>query len=189
VHGYFPAVSKGEDLVVLDPASGSERCRFTFPRQRRDRRLCLADFFRSSESGETDVVAFQVVTMGSHVSEVANTLFARNAYREYMELHGLSVQLTEALAEYWHARVREELGFGAEDGPLSEMLSHQAYHGSRYSFGYPACPDLEDQGKLMELLKPERVGVTLSEEFQLAPEQSTSAIVVHHPEAKYFNAR
>ena len=190
VHGYFPAVSKGEDLVVLDPTSGSERCRFTFPRQRRDRRLCLADFFRSSESGETDVVAFQVVTMGSHVSEVANTLFARNAYREYMELHGLSVQLTEALAERWHARVRAELGFGDEDSAdLHQLVAKQAYRGSRYSFGYPACPNIEDQAQLEELLDWRRIGVELSEEHQLTPEQSTSAIVLHHPEAKYFAAR
>jgi len=190
VHGYYPAVSKDDDLIVLDPGSGSERCRFTFPRQRRDRRLCLADFFRSQDSGETDVVAFQVVTMGSHVSEVANELFARNAYREYMELHGLSVQLTEALAERWHARVRAELGFAAEDSPdLHLVLSKQAYRGSRYSFGYPACPNIEDQAQLEELLDWRRIGVELSEEHQLTPEQSTSAIVVHHPEAKYFAAR
>ena len=190
VHGYYPAVSKGDDLVVLDPDSGSERCRFTFPRQRRDRRLCLSDFFRAQESGEPDVVAFQVVTMGSHVSDVANALFARNAYREYMELHGLSVQLTEALAERWHARVRAELGFADEDSPdLQAMLSKQAYRGSRYSFGYPACPAVEDQVQLQELLQWQRIGVELSEEHQLTPEQSTSAIVVHHPEAKYFAAR
>ncbi len=188
-YGYFPCVSKGDDLVVLHD-DGSERARFTFPRQRRDRRLCLADFFRAEDSGEVDVVAFHVVTMGRKVSEVANELFARNAYRDYLELHGLSVQLTEALAEHWHARVREELGFGAEDsGDLSSMLSKQAYRGSRYSFGYPACPDLEDQAKVAELLEWERIGVELSEEFQLEPEQSTSAIIVHHPEAKYFAAR
>ena len=115
VHGYFPAVSKDEDLIVLDPDSGNERCRFTFPRQRRDRRLCLSDFWRPQESGETDVVAFQVVTMGSQVSEVAAALYAENAYRDYLELHGLSVQLTEALAEFWHSRVRAELGFADED--------------------------------------------------------------------------
>ena len=190
VHGYFPAVSKGDDLIVLDPASGGERCRFTFPRQRRDRRLCLADFFRSADAGEPDVVAFQVVTMGSHVSEVANELFARHAYREYMELHGLSVQLTEALAERWHARIRAELGFAEEDSAdLQQMLSKQAYRGSRYSFGYPACPDVADQHKLEVLLDWRRIGVELSEEHQLTPEQSTSAIVVHHPEAKYFAAR
>jgi 5-methyltetrahydrofolate--homocysteine methyltransferase len=188
VYGYFPAVSEGDDLVVLDD-DGGERARFTFPRQRRDRHLCLSDYFRPRESGEVDVVAFHIVTMGNRVSDVTAELFAKHAYRDYMELHGLSVQLTEALAEYWHARVRDELGFSSEDGPLGEMLAHQAYRGSRYSFGYPACPDLEDQTKLIDLLAPDRIGVTLSEEFQLAPEQSTSAIVVHHPEAKYFNAR
>ena len=190
VHGYWPAVSKDDDLIVLDPDSGTERCRFTFPRQRRDRRLCLADFFRGQDSGETDVVSFQVVTMGSKVSEVANALFARNAYRDYMELHGLSVQLTEALAEHWHARVRAELGFAAEDsGDLQAVLSSQAYRGSRYSFGYPACPRVEDQAMVQELLQWQRIGVELSEEAQLVPEQSTSAIVLHHPEAKYFAAR
>ncbi len=190
IHGYFPAVSKGEDLIVLDPDSGDERCRFTFPRQRRDRRLCLADFFRGQESGEPDVVAFQVVTMGRHVSDVANVLFEKNAYREYLELHGLSVQLTEALAEFWHARVRAELGFGAEDAAdLQAKLSKQAYRGSRYSFGYPACPNIEDQDKLEVLLDWKRIGVELSEEHQLTPEQSTSAIILHHPEAKYFAAR
>ena len=188
-YGYFPCVSKGDDLVVLRE-DGSERARFTFPRQRRDRRLCLSDFFRPEESGEVDVVAFHVVTMGRRVSEVTGELFGRNAYRDYLELHGLSVQLTEALAEHWHARVREELGFAAEDsGDLHAMLAKQAYRGSRYSFGYPACPDLEDQAKVAELLDWERIGVELSEEFQLEPEQSTSAIIVHHPEAKYFAAR
>ena len=189
VHGYFPAVSKDEDLIVLDPESGNERCRFTFPRQRRDRRLCLSDFWRPQESGETDVVAFQVVTMGSHVSEVTADLFAKNAYREYLELHGLSVQLTEALAEYWHSRVRAELGFGDEDAPdLSGILKLQ-HRGARYAWGYPACPDVEDQTKVAELLEWERIGVVLSEEYQLTPEQSTSAIIAHHPEAKYFAAR
>ncbi len=188
-YGYFPCVSKGEDLIVLHE-DGSERLRFTFPRQRRERRLCLADFFRSEDSGEVDVVAFHVVTMGRRVSEVAGELFARNAYRDYLELHGLSVQLTEALAEHWHARVREELGFAGEDsGNLALMLSKQAYRGSRYSFGYPACPDLEEQAKVAELLEWSRIGVELSEEYQLEPEQSTSAVIVHHPEAKYFAAR
>jgi 5-methyltetrahydrofolate--homocysteine methyltransferase len=189
VHGYFPAVSKDEDLIVLDPESGDERCRFTFPRQKRDRRLCLSDFWRPQESGETDVVAFQVVTMGSRVSEVTAELFAKDAYREYLELHGLSVQLTEALAEFWHARVRAELGFGGEDSAdLSGILKLQ-HRGARYAWGYPACPDVEDQTKVAELLEWERVGIELSEEFQLTPEQSTSAIIAHHPEAKYFAAR
>jgi 5-methyltetrahydrofolate--homocysteine methyltransferase len=190
VHGYFPVVSKGDDLIVLDSESGSERCRFTFPRQRRDRRLCLSDFFRSQEAGQPDVVAFQVVTMGSKVSEITAEMFGRNAYREYLELHGLSVQLTEALAEMWHARVRAELGFGAEDsGDLQAMLSKQAYRGSRYSFGYPACPNVEDQDKVQDLLEWQRIGVHLSEESMLVPEQSTAALIVHHPEAKYFAAR
>jgi len=189
VYGYFPCVSKGDDLIVLHE-DGSERTRFTFPRQRRDRFLCLSDFFRPEESGEVDVVAFQLVTVGSRISEVTAELFAKDAYRDYLELHGLSVQLTEALAEFWHKRVREELGFGAEDSPdLNDLLAHQGYRGSRYSFGYPACPDLEDRAKIVELLHPDRIGVSLSESFQLVPEQATDAIVVHHPEAKYFNAR
>jgi 5-methyltetrahydrofolate--homocysteine methyltransferase len=189
VYGYFPCVSKGDDLIVLRD-DGSERMRFTFPRQRRDRFLCLSDFFRPEESGEIDVVAFQLVTVGARISEVTAELFAKDAYRDYLELHGLSVQLTEALAELWHSRIREELGFAAEtSSDVSEVLSHQAYRGSRYSFGYPACPDLEDRAKVVELLDPERIGVSLSEGFQLVPEQATDAIVVHHPEAKYFNAR
>ncbi|MBX6384912.1 MAG: methionine synthase [Microbispora sp.] len=184
VYGYFPCVSEGNSLIILDEA-GNERTRFTFPRQRRDRHLCLADFFRSRESGETDVVALQVVTMGSRISQATAELFAKDAYREYLELHGLSVQLTEALAEYWHARVRSELGIGGDES-LADMLKVNIT-GCRYSFGYPACPNLEDQVQVMELLDPGRIGVTLSEEFQLHPEQATSALVVHHPEAKYFN--
>jgi len=191
VYGYFPCYSEGNDLVILHhegEKKGEERTRFTFPRQRRDRRLCLSDFFKSKESGEVDVVAFHVVTMGNAVSEATAKLFAANNYREYLELHGLSVQLTEALAEHWHARVRSELSVADEDSPdLAEILD-QSYRGSRYSFGYPACPDIEQQVQLCELLDPARIGVELSEEFQLHPEQSTSAIIVHHPEAKYFNA-
>ncbi|HTC68517.1 MAG TPA: methionine synthase [Acidothermaceae bacterium] len=188
VYGYFPCVSEGNDLVVLND-DGSDRLRFTFPRQRRDRRLCLADFFRSRESGETDVVGFQIVTIGSRVSDATAALFAENAYRDYLELHGLSVQLAEALAEFWHRRVREELGAAGDDSSdVRAVLEHQAYRGSRYSFGYPACPDLEDRAKIVELLRPDRIGVTLSEELQLHPEQSTDALIVHHPEAKYFSA-
>jgi len=191
VYGYFPCYSEGNDLVILHhegDLKGTERVRFTFPRQRRDRRLCLSDFFRSKESGEIDTVAFHVVTMGQSVSEATAKLFAANNYREYLELHGLSVQLTEALAEHWHARVRSELSFGSEDSDSIAEILDQGYRGSRYSFGYPACPDLEQQVQLCQLLEPERIGVNLSEEFQLHPEQSTSAIIVHHPEAKYFNA-
>jgi 5-methyltetrahydrofolate--homocysteine methyltransferase len=196
VYGYFPCWSEGNDLVIADD-DGKERTRFTFPRQRRDRRLCLADFFRSREqveaTGQPDVIAFQVVTMGERISRYAGELFAANSYRDYLEVHGLSVQLAEALAEYWHKRVREELKFptggsaAAEDSENVEDFFRLGYRGARYSFGYGACPDLEDQVKLAELLHPERIGVSVSEEFQLHPEQSTSALVVHHPEAKYFN--
>ncbi|MFF8276363.1 methionine synthase [Streptomyces lateritius] len=188
VHGYFPCVSKGDDLIILDDA-GNERTRFTFPRQRRGRRLCLADFFRPEESGETDVVGLQVVTVGSRIGEATAKLFESDSYRDYLELHGLSVQLAEALAEYWHARVRAELGFAGEDPADVEDMFALKYRGARFSLGYGACPDLEDRAKIADLLRPERIGVQLSEEFQLHPEQSTDAIVIHHPEAKYFNAR
>ncbi|MGW4749521.1 methionine synthase [Streptomyces sp. NPDC004290] len=188
VHGYFPCVSKGDDLIILDE-QGNERTRFTFPRQRRGRRLCLADFFRPEEFGETDVVGFQVVTVGSKIGEATAKLFDSDSYRDYLELHGLSVQLAEALAEYWHARVRAELGFGGEDPEQVEDMFALKYRGARFSLGYGACPDLEDRAKIADLLRPERIGVHLSEEFQLHPEQSTDAIVIHHPEAKYFNAR
>ncbi|MER5354189.1 methionine synthase [Kitasatospora sp. NPDC002551] len=188
VYGYFPANSKGDDLIVFHE-DGTERTRFTFPRQRRGRRLCLADFFRPEESGVRDVVGLQVVTMGNRISEAANELFADNSYRDYLELHGLSVQLAEALAEFWHARVRYELGFGDEDPQDVKDMFALKYRGARFSLGYGACPELEDRAKIAELLKPERIGVVLSEEFQLHPEQSTDAIVIHHPEAKYFNAR
>ncbi|WP_338694723.1 methionine synthase [Streptomyces sp. Q6] len=188
VYGYFPCVSKGDDLIILDE-QGNERTRFTFPRQRRGRRLCLADFFRPEESGEIDVVGLQVVTVGSRIGEATAELFASDSYRDYLELHGLSVQLAEALAEYWHARVRSELGFAGEDPSVMEDMFALKYRGARFSLGYGACPDLEDRAKIAQLLEPERIGVHLSEEFQLHPEQSTDAIVIHHPEAKYFNAR
>jgi len=187
VYGYFPAVSEGDDLVVLDEG-GRERERFTFPRQRRDRHLCLADYFRPAGSGELDVVGFQLVTVGTKISQATAELFAKDAYRDYLELHGLSVQLTEALAEYWHSRVRAELGLAGFDPPGLEDILKVEYRGCRYSFGYPACPDLEDRAKVMRLLRPERIGVSLSEEFQLAPEQSTDALIAHHPEARYFSA-
>ncbi len=191
VYGYFPCVSEGNDLIILHHEGtdkDKERVRFTFPRQSRDRRLCLSDFFASRDSGRVDVVAFHLVTMGESASQATAKLFGEDRYREYLELHGLSVQLTEALAEHWHGRIREEYGFKSEDLPDLVELLDQGYRGSRYSFGYPACPDLEQQIQLCELLQPERIGVSLSEEFQLHPEQSTSAIIVHHPEAKYFNA-
>jgi 5-methyltetrahydrofolate--homocysteine methyltransferase len=187
VYGYFRAVSDGDDLVVLD-GDRTERERFTFPRQRHDRHLCLADFFRPADSGDTDVVGFQLVTVGPAVSKATAELFAKNAYREYLELHGLSVQLTEALAEYWHGRVREETGLAGHDPASLDGILKVGYRGCRYSFGYPACPDLEDRAKVMRLLRPERIGVALSEEFQLDPEQSTDALITFHPEAKYFSA-
>ncbi|MDT0303893.1 methionine synthase [Streptomonospora wellingtoniae] len=186
VYGYFPCYSEGDDLVVLDE-EGGERVRFTFPRQRRDRHLCLSDFFRPKESGELDVLPLQVVTVGSAISGATQELFEKNAYRDYLELHGLSVQLTEALAEYWHTRIRSDLGFAGEDPEDLDSFFKLGYRGARFSLGYGACPDLEDRAKVMKLLEPERVGVTLSEEFQLVPEQATDAIVIHHPEAKYFN--
>ena len=191
VYGYFPCYSEGNDLVVVHHEGefkGNERVRFTFPRQSRDRRLCLADFFRSKDSGQLDVVSFQFVTMGQSISDAISRLFDANLYREYLELHGLSVQLTESLTEHWHARTREELNINHSDSRDLKEIFDQGYQGSRYSFGYPACPDLEQQTQICELLDPSRIGITLSEEFQLHPEQSTSSIVVHHPEAKYFNA-
>jgi 5-methyltetrahydrofolate--homocysteine methyltransferase len=189
VYGYFRCVSSGNDLIVLGQ-DGTERERFTFPRQRRDRRLCLADFFKAADSGEgaqADVVAFQLATMGPRISAATAELFAKNAYREYLELHGLSVQLAEALAEYWHARIRRELGLAGDDPDDLDGFFRVDYRGARYSFGYPACPDLADRAKVVRLLEPSRIGVELSEEMQLHPEQSTDAIVVHHPEAKYFS--
>jgi 5-methyltetrahydrofolate--homocysteine methyltransferase len=191
VYGYFPVVSEGDDLVLLAEPSidAAERYRFTFPRQRHGRHLCLADFFRPRESGEVDVLGLQLVTMGARIAEVTSDLFAADAYRDYLELHGLSVQLTESLAEYWHKRMRAELGYSGEDPDRPEDYFDLRYRGARFSFGYGACPDLEDRAKLVELLEPERIGVKLSEEFQLHPEQSTDALVLHHPEASYFNAR
>ncbi|MGA8116937.1 MAG: methionine synthase [Actinocatenispora sp.] len=195
VYGYYPCYSEGNDLVVLDENGHAEMTRFTFPRQRRDRRLCIADFFRAKESGSLDVIAFQLVTVGAAISEYTAKLFAANAYRDYLEVHGLSVQLAEALAEYWHRRVRSELilpGGGsiadADPADLDGVLKVD-YRGCRYSFGYAACPELEDRAKVETLLRPERINVRLSEEYQLTPEQSTDALVVHHPEASYFNAR
>jgi 5-methyltetrahydrofolate--homocysteine methyltransferase len=199
VYGYFPAVSEGDDVVILtEPRPDApERYRFTFPRQQRSRFLCIADFVRSRKdaiaSGEVDVWPFQLVTMGQPIADFANELFASNSYRDYLEVHGIGVQLTEALAEYWHRRIRQELAFSgggtAADEDPDEVAEYfkLAYRGARFAFGYGACPDLEDRIKLVELLEPERIGVELSEELQLHPEQSTDAFVLHHPEAKYFN--
>jgi 5-methyltetrahydrofolate--homocysteine methyltransferase len=185
--GYFPVNSDGNELIVwTDDERRTERVRFSFPRQRKDRHLCISDFFRSATSGEADHAGFQVATMGKRATERERELFADDRYTEYLLLHGLSVEMTEALAEYWHRRIREEWGFADEDGPTVQGLFRQQYRGSRYSWGYPACPDLEEQVKLDALLDLSSIGVHLTEEFQLDPEQSTSAIVVPHPEAKYF---
>ena len=208
VYGYFPVYSDGEEVVVLhhgddpdgllgtkgllapDGASGplgAERLRFSFPRQRRDRHLNLADFIKSKESGLIDVLPIQLVTVGAEVDKHTAKLFEANAYREYMELHGLAMQLTESLAEFWHARVRAELGFESEDPKDIDGFFDLKYRGARFSLGYPACPEMEDRRKIMQLLKPERVGIELSDELMLNPEQSTDAFVFHHPEAKYFS--
>jgi len=191
VYGYFPCQSEGNDLIIFEDDEKTERMRFTFPRQPKEQRggknLCLADYFAPKDSGKIDVVAFDLVTMGRRASEYAAELFKADNYTDYLLFHGLSVESAEALAEMWHKRIREELGFADNDAAELTKLFHQGYQGSRYSFGYPACPNLEDQTKLFELLRPERIDVELSEEFQLVPEQSTSAIIIHHPEAKYFN--
>jgi 5-methyltetrahydrofolate--homocysteine methyltransferase len=185
--GYFPVNSEGDDLIVWkDDDRREERLRFHFPRQQKDRFLCISDFFRPAESGDADYAGFHIVTVGSAASERERELFAEDRYQEYLLCHGLSVEMTEANAELWHQRIRTEWGFVGEDGPSVAGLFRQQYRGSRYSWGYPACPELEDQEKLVELLDAAAIDVHLTEEFQLEPEQTTSAIVVPHPEAKYF---
>ena len=187
--GYFPVNAEGDDLVVwTDDDRRTERLRFKFPRQQKDRFLCISDFFRPVESGEADYAALPRGHRRARGQRARAELFAADRYQDYLLCHGLSVEMTEALAEYWHRRIREEWGFADEDGPTVAGLFRQQYRGSRYSWGYPACPDLEDQAKLDELLDLSSIGVTLTEEFQLEPEQSTSAIIVPHPEAKYFIA-
>ena len=187
VYGFYPCASEGNDLVVFDPADPERELeRFSFPRQQGRERLCISDFFRPRSSKERDVVGFHCVTMGVEVSHRARQLFERNEYTEYLYMHGMGVECAEALAELWHKRIRAELGIGLDDSPRIKELFTQKYRGSRYSFGYPACPDMSDQEKLFRLLRPERIGCRLTENWQIDPEQSTSAIVVHHPEAKYF---
>ncbi len=191
VYGYFPCQSEGNDLIIFEDDEETEKLRFTFPRQPLEqsgsKNLCLTDFFASTESGLIDVVPFHLVTMGRKASEHSAKLFKNDDYTDYLLFHGLSVESAEALAEMWHKRIREELGIAGNDAPEMVKLFKQGYQGSRYSFGYPACPNLEDQTKLFELLRPERIDVTMTDEFMLDPEQSTSAIILHHPEAKYFN--
>jgi 5-methyltetrahydrofolate--homocysteine methyltransferase len=187
VYGYWPCFGDRNSLVVLAPEDRSrELCRFDFPRQPGGRRLCLADFFRR-RGQELDVVGFSLVTMGAVATKESERLFRENLYDDYLHFHGLSVEGAEALAEYWHKRMRQQLGIAQDDAIELDDLFKQKYQGSRYSFGYPACPNLEDQVKLLQLLEAARIGVSLSEEFQLVPEQSTSAVICHHPAARYFN--
>jgi len=186
-YGFWPCAANGNDVILFDPDNGAnEVARFSFPRQAREGGLCIADFFRDVNDSERDVIGLQVVTVGQRASDVARQWFAENRYQDYLYLHGFGVEMAEALAEYIHKRVRGELGFAGDDARELGSLLQQGYRGSRYSFGYPACPRLEDQTQLLSLLGAEQVGITLSDEFQLEPEQSTSAIIVHHPQAKYF---
>ena len=192
VYGYFPVNGDGNELVVwTDETRTTERTRFAYPRQKVEPYLCIADFFRPISSGEIDYAAFHIVTMGATVSEKAAELFAANEYQKYLELHGIGVEMAEALAEYWHHRIRSEWGFVNEDGPTIAGLFRQQYRSGRYSWGYPACPDLEDNARVAELLEAGRLGIEVSEEtgWQYQPEQTTSAIICHHPKAKYFVAR
>jgi len=186
-YGYWPCAAEGNDVILYDTEGERELTRFSFPRQNKEGGLCIADFFRDVASNERDVIGLQVVTMGRRASEAAREWFAQNRYQDYLYLHGLSVEMAEAFAEYLHNRIRGELGFAAEEAREPEAMLAQGYRGSRYSFGYPACPNLADQKQLLALLQAEEIGITLSEEDQLDPEQSTSAIVVHHPQAKYFS--
>ena len=190
IYGYWPCMSDGDSLLIFDPEDHSrEIICFDFPRQRKDPFWCLSDFFRPVDSGEMDVVAFTVVTIGHTASRTERQLFKEDRYRDYLHLHGLSVEAAEAFAEYLHKHIRNELRIADKDATDVDLLLRQKYQGSRYSFGYPACPRLEDQLKLWPLLKPEQIGVSISDEFQLEPEQTTTAMVCHHPEAKYFNVR
>jgi 5-methyltetrahydrofolate--homocysteine methyltransferase len=185
IYGFFHCYSEHDELVILDGSGTNELTRFKFPRQTREPHQCIADFFRP-KGGEPDVVAFQAVTMGRCASETEQKLFRANKYTEYLYLHGFSVEATEALAEYTHLMIRRDMGIGHQDKKTKEEIFRQKYQGSRYSFGYPACPHLEDQKKLFEILPAQKIGIALSETFQMVPEQSTSAIIAHHPQAKYF---
>jgi 5-methyltetrahydrofolate--homocysteine methyltransferase len=196
-YGYWRCAAEGNDVILFDDTGRREITRFSFPRQNREGGLCIADFFRDVDdpgldadgldANGRDVIGLQVVTMGARASETAREWFADNRYQDYLYLHGLSVEMAEAFAEYVHKRIRGELGFAAEEARDHDEMLNQGYRGSRYSFGYPACPNLADQKQLLELLRADEIGLTLTEEDQLDPEQSTSAIVVHHPQAKYFS--
>jgi len=211
IYGYYPCQSYDDELIVYKPKGMSDEevhnewkglklenlkledleewQHFIFPRQNKDRHLCISDFFKSKESGKLDVAAFQIVTVGETATEYAQKLYAANQYTDYLYFHGFAVETTEALAEYWHKIIRMELGIDGKDSPEIKKLFSQGYQGSRYSFGYPACPNLEDNKQMFEILRPEKMGIELTEEFQMVPEQTTNAIVVHHPEAKYFFVR
>jgi len=190
--GYFPCRSEGNDLILFQEGSQQELLRFCFPRQRDAGRLCISDYFlptSQASQGEFDTVGFHIVTVGHEVTALERELFEKGDFREYLFVHGMGVEFAEALAEYWHQQMRYEMGIAEDEPSLKKLLFSAKYRGARYSFGYPACPNLEDQSKLFELLMPEKIGVSLSEEYMLEPEQSTSAIIVSHPEAKYFNVR
>ena len=186
-YGYWKAAGAGNDLIIFDQDGSTELTRFTLPRQPKDDGECIADFFRDVDDAERDVIGLQVVTVGQKASDTARVWFEENRYQDYLYLHGLSVEMAEAMAEYTHKRIRAELGFAGEDDRDIDKMLQQSYRGSRYSFGYPACPKLEDQAAILKLLGAEQIGVSLSDEFQLHPEQSTSAIVVLNPKAKYFS--
>ena len=186
-YGYFKVAAEGDDLVIFDEGGNKESGRFKLPRQDKEGGICVSDFFRDVDAGERDVLAMQVVTAGQKVADIAREWFNNDRYQDYLYLHGLGVEVAEAMAEFIHKRIRAELGFGDKDHRDMKQLLKQGYQGSRYSFGYPACPKLDDQALLLELLEADKIGVEMSDEFQLHPEQSTSAIVVHHPQAKYFN--
>jgi 5-methyltetrahydrofolate--homocysteine methyltransferase len=191
VYGYFAVNSDGDDLVVWTDATRSEELtRFHYPRQQAAPFMCIADFFRSTDA-DVDYAAFHIVTMGQRVSDVAAKLFEENRYQEYLLVHGLGVEMAEALAEYWHRRMREDWGFAQDDGPSLAGLFRQQYRGGRYSWGYPACPDLEDNERVAQILDAGRIGIEVNEDtgFQYQPEQTTSALICHHPQAKYFVAR
>ncbi|MDD3445546.1 MAG: vitamin B12 dependent-methionine synthase activation domain-containing protein, partial [Zavarzinia sp.] len=187
VYGYWKAAAEGNDVILFDEGGTREVARFAFPRQARGGGLCIADFLRDVSAGERDVIGLQVVTMGQQASDIARQWFAENRYQDYLYLHGLSVEMAEAMAEYVHKKIRGELGFSHEDDRDIDRMLKQGYRGSRYSFGYPACPNLADQHKLLDLLGAGRIGIEMADEDQLHPEQSTSAIVLHHPQAKYFS--
>ena len=187
IYGYWKAAGQGNDLVLFDEDGTTEVARFALPRQPKEDGECIADFFRDVDDAERDVIGLQVVTVGTRASDVAREWFEANRYQDYLYLHGISVEMAEALAEYTHKRIRAELGFAAEDDRDMDKMLQQFYRGSRYSFGYPACPKVEDQDQLLKLLGAERIGVSLSDELQLHPEQSTSAIVVLNSKAKYFS--